>query len=1214
VEKAHKHRRAVVALGILLACCAWVRALDPSLDVNQYAHTAWKIREGFSKGRVTSFAQTPDGYLWLGTEFGLLRFDGVRNVPWDRLSGEHLPSSYIRSMHAAHDGRLWIGTYKGLASWKDGKLTQYRELAGQVVDVLLEDRDGTVWAGGYAGSIGRLCAIQSGSAQCYGEDGRLGLWVASLYEDSRGNLWAGAQTGLWRWKPGPAKLYPMPYPLIATSSQTLNESDDGELLIATQAGIRKLVDGKAEPYSLPGNGPRQFKPLRMFRDRDGGLWIGTTDRGLLHVHRGRTDVFAQSDGLSGDYINKFFEDREGNVWVATVNGLDRFRDFAIPTISERQGLSNAIVWSVLGARDGSVWFGTPDGLNRWNNGQITIYRKRGAQAGSGDSKQEREPNVREVADSGLPDNGVESLFQDDDGRIWAFTERGAAYFENGRFIPVTTNHAHVESGQPRQGHATAVLALVAPSAQVHSITGDSSGNLWISDQHQGLFHLLGESVVERIPWAKLGRKDWAMVLTAGAVRGGLWLGFSQGGVAYFKDGKVRESYSGVDGLGEGIVTSLSLDSDGTLWAATESGLSRVKNGRVATLTSQNGLPCDTVFWVMQDDARSFWLYTACGLVRIAATEMDAWVSDPKRTIQNTVFDSFDGVRNRALTTGYTPLVAKTVNGKLWFLPLDGVSVIDPRHLPFNKLPPPVQIERVTADGKTYWQNGSGDASSSHPRLPPLVRDLTIDYTALSFVAPEKVRFRYKLEGQDPDWKEVVNDREVQYSNLAPGNYRFRVMACNNSGVWNEAGTFLDFSIAPAYYQTKWFRALCAAVFLALLWALYRARIQQLRYQEKKLRDVIETIPTFAWTALPDGSEDFVNRHWQQYSGLSAKESVGSGWEATVHPADLKRHLEKWRASLASGEPFENEVRYRRAVDGQYRWFLARAVPLRDQRGKILKWYGISTDIEDRKRAEEERERLKADLAHVNRISMLGELAASVSHELKQPIAAAMTNAKTCMRWLKREQPDVDEAIEATSRIVNDGTRATEIIDRLRSLYKKDLPQRELVEVNEIIREMVELLRAEANQYAVSIRTDLVADLPKITADRVQLQQVFMNLILNAIEAMKETGGLLTVKTQLGEDGQPLVSVSDIGVGLPKEKTEQIFDAFFTTKPHGTGMGLRISRTIVESHGGRLWAVDNPPRGARFCFTLPISGETRDSVASEARTGPADGLNADNPVG
>jgi PAS domain S-box-containing protein len=432
-------------------------------------------------------------------------------------------------------------------------------------------------------------------------------------------------------------------------------------------------------------------------------------------------------------------------------------------------------------------------------------------------------------------------------------------------------------------------------------------------------------------------------------------------------------------------------------------------------------------------------------------------------------------------------------------------------------------------------------------------------------------------------------------------------------VWNETGTFLNFSIAPAFYQTNWFRVLCAGAFVALLWLLYQVRIRQVRSQERKLRDVIETIPTFAWTSLPDGSVYFVNRHWQQYTGLSTETTAGSGWrDATVHPEDLERHAEKWRTSLATGEPFDNEVRYRRA-DGQYRWFLTRAVPLRDERGKILNWYGISTDIEDRKRAEQERERLRADLAHVNRVSMLGELAASVSHELKQPIAAAITNAKTCMRWLQREQPDTGEALEAASRIMKDGWRATEIIDRMRSLYKKSATQRELVDLNEIVRDMLLMLRGEAYRYSISMRAELAPDLPAMRADRVQLQQVLMNLMLNAIEAMKDTAGDLTIKTELSQGGQLLISVSDTGVGLPNENTEQIFDAFFTTKPQGSGMGLSISRSIVESHGGRLWANDNPPRGARFCFTLLIDGETRDQIASEGRTGTADDLHANNPA-
>src|SRR5579864_2148032 len=360
----------------------------------------------------------------------------------------------------------------------------------------------------------------------------------------------------------------------------------------------------------------------------------------------------------------------------------------------------------------------------------------------------------------------------------------------------------------------------------------------------------------------------------------------------------------------------------------------------------------------------------------------------------------------------------------------------------------------------------------------------------------------------------------------------------------------------------------------------------LRRSEREHRDVIEAMPTMVWIAATEGFTEFGNRRWQEYTGLSHDRMVGSGWQNAVHPADLKRHLEKWCASLASGEPFENESRFRRAADGQYRWFLSRAVPLRDEHGKILKWYGVSTDIEDRKRAEEEREKLRADLAHVNRVSMLGELAASVSHELKQPIAAAMINAQTCIRWLKRDQPDVDEALEATMRLVKDGTRATEIIDHLRSLYKKSPPQRELVDVNEIVREMLALLRGEANRYSIVTRSDLTPDLPKITADRVQLQQVFMNLMLNAIEAMKDTGGKLKFKTELGQEGSVLISVSDTGVGLPTENINEIFDAFFTTKPEGSGMGLAISRSIIESHGGRLWATGNDKRGATFQLTLP----------------------------
>jgi C4-dicarboxylate-specific signal transduction histidine kinase len=265
---------------------------------------------------------------------------------------------------------------------------------------------------------------------------------------------------------------------------------------------------------------------------------------------------------------------------------------------------------------------------------------------------------------------------------------------------------------------------------------------------------------------------------------------------------------------------------------------------------------------------------------------------------------------------------------------------------------------------------------------------------------------------------------------------------------------------------------------------------------------------------------------------------------------------------------------------------------RDWRHQPVAILETNNDVTERKRAAETLRQAQADLAYIARVTTMGELTASLAHEVNQPIAAAVTNANTCLRWLTRDQPDVEEARAAAMRIVKDGTRAGEIISRIRLLFKKGTSERELVDVNEVIQEMIVLLRSEAMRYSISIRTELAADLPQVMGDRVQLQQVMMNLTVNSIDAMKDVDGTreLAIRSQRAENKQVLVSVSDTGVGLPRQPVEQIFSAFFTTKPHGTGMGLRISRSIIESHCGRLWAADNSPRGASFSFTLPTKAE------------------------
>ena len=368
-----------------------------------------------------------------------------------------------------------------------------------------------------------------------------------------------------------------------------------------------------------------------------------------------------------------------------------------------------------------------------------------------------------------------------------------------------------------------------PSSEVYSFTGDNAGNLWLSG-NKGLSHLREGRLIENLPWAALGRRQQAKMIIYDQDRGGLWLGFWQDGVVeYFKDGQVRLSYSAANGMTKGPVAALRLDRDGAVWAATQNGgVSRIKDGRITTLTTSNGLPCDKVHWTTEEDDRSLWMYTACGLLRIPHSQVDAWILDPAHRIEPTVWDATDGVLPWGSPSSFGPTFAKAADGKLWLVTREDIEVVDPPHLALNKFAPPVHVEKVVADGKTYWQN-MPEASRSSLHLPARIHDLAIDYTALSLTAPEKVHFKYKLEGQDSDWREVINDREVQYSNLAPGPYRFRVIACNNSGVWNEQGDSLEFSIAPAYYQTNWFRALCAVLVLALVWAIYQIRVRQLRH-------------------------------------------------------------------------------------------------------------------------------------------------------------------------------------------------------------------------------------------------------------------------------------------------------------------------------------------------------------------------------------------------
>jgi signal transduction histidine kinase/ligand-binding sensor domain-containing protein len=781
VQMAARALVAVCTLCVLL-WCPRARALNPAaLDISsKYAHTGWTYRNGpLQGGAVYAITQTPDGYLWLATQSGIVRFDGVRALPLPLAPQHELPSSTVGALLAGRDGTLWIGTLDGLVSWKNGQLTEYPVLARRTVLALLEDRTGTVWAGGTAGPTAILCAIRGGSTTCSGDDGSLGTVVASLYVDSKGSLWVGATTGLWRWNPGaPTRVLATPI----SRGGGMTQGDHGSDVIVAVGNVREIIGRTVRDYPLQGV-PLQLTAATVLRDRNGGVWIGTAAHGLVHSYEGKTSMFSQRDGLSSDQVYAVFEGREGSIWVGTSEGLDQFRELPVAALSVNQGLPAAAANSVLAARDGSIWIGTTDGLTRWRDGRSTIYRRRG--------------------NSGLPDDEIQSLFEDERGRIWVSGFSGVAFFENGKFTKVPS----------------------VPAGAKNAIESDNHGGLWISlfgtGKDYSLAHLVDGKYIEEVPWQKLGGGPGTGLVPDSD--NGVWTGLLSGGLAHFRGGRIENLPLSEGQTGPRRVLDITRDRDGAIWAATENGLSRVMNGRAAMLTTSNGLPCKTVHWIIEDGLSSYWLYTQCGLLRVARKELEAWANNPKRIIQVTIFDSDDGVRLVPILKGFRPAVAKAQDGKIWFINGERVSVIDPSRISINTLAPPVHIEQITADGKLY------DASNGL-RLPPRVRDVLIDFTALSLLVPEKVRFRAMLEGQDKEWRELVNQRHVHYSNLVPRRYRFRVLASNNSDVWNEEGAALDFAIPPAWYQTNWFYALCAAAFLALLWAAYQFRVRQLAYQ------------------------------------------------------------------------------------------------------------------------------------------------------------------------------------------------------------------------------------------------------------------------------------------------------------------------------------------------------------------------------------------------
>lgn len=746
--------RIATALGLLAGCLV----LGAEQTAPQYSISSWGHKDGMMSTFVFSLAQTPDGFLWLGTEDGVVRFDGIEftqgrsEVPNDPLPGQ------VHALQVSRQGELLLGTGTGLV--------------------------GSIRNGG-------MEATQLDSA------------VMSIEDAADGTMWVATQQLLWHLV---ARTREPVEPPITLPGEWLSgplRGDDGREWIATQAGLYSVDAGRmvraapgrawlllaqGHPAWLDGQG--QVHPLgsrgklggsnalatyaasirTVMEDSGGTLWVGTRDNGLLRVStlNGHTSLqqYTRADGLSSNFIRSIFEDHEHNLWVATANGLNRLRINRVTTLTRKDGLISDSVTSLAVGRDGSVWLATADGLQRLFGNQSSTYRR----------------GVR-----------ILSLLIDRDQQLWAGTSGGLLRWRNGREVPAGQN---------------------AKFTSVTALAQDDGGVLWFLDAQKGLFR----ETEGRAPLAVTNASLAGTTITDITSGPGntMWFGLADGNVVEEHGGEFR-SYSPTEGLSGGTIHDLTFGPDQKLWVATERGLCFQTGDRFVCRSKQSGLPGNRVLWVLPDSYGNLWLGYNIGVAKMNAEQLREWQGKQTAKPYLKFFDEEDGIANSPDRDGNSP-AAFAQDGRLWLTTSQGVAVLDPEHVRTNFMPPPVHILGVEADGKQI--------DLSRPvRLHPLTRSIQFSFTGLNLTAPRKMSFRYRLEGFDPEWRDAGSSREAFYTNLPPGHYTLRVRASNNDGIWNNTGAALSFTLAPAYFQTLWFRILCAAAAVLAVVLAFRLRLR-----------------------------------------------------------------------------------------------------------------------------------------------------------------------------------------------------------------------------------------------------------------------------------------------------------------------------------------------------------------------------------------------------
>jgi signal transduction histidine kinase/ligand-binding sensor domain-containing protein/CheY-like chemotaxis protein/HPt (histidine-containing phosphotransfer) domain-containing protein len=743
----------------------------------------WQTEQGLPQNSVVAIVQTPDGYLWLGTQEGLVRFDGVRFKVFFSRNTPGFASDSIFTLLATPDGTLWIGTDGGgVGRFRNGKftsLTQRDGLPHDRVQALLADGDGGLWIGTGSGLAhlhrdGKLAAVPV--------KGLPEAAVTALCRDGEGRLWIGTDAGAFRLMDGRAEPLTTRQGLSDDRVRALHADRDGSLWIGTYRGLDHLRDGRLTVYTTR-DGLASDEVSALYRDREDDLWIGTR-RGLSRLHDGRLVAAGKP---TVDEVRALYEDREGSLWIGTgSNGLQRLKDVAFGPLSEDGGvLQGRLVWSLFEDRDASLWAGTAEGLYHVAGGTTAVFTRR----------------------EGLPDDVVRSALRDRDGNLWAGTNGGLALLRNGRFEAVRGE-------------------LGVPPVLVLALYEDLRGRLWVGTgkglylRDRGRFTLF--TTADGLPNDR--------IFSLYQDRGGtLWVG-TRAGVARLRGQRFEPFREGA--LAHTPVFAFHEDREGDLWIGTGAGLHRVSQGNVFVFTTRQGLFDDTAYQILEDSRGYLWMSCNRGIHRVRKSDLLAFTAGRLDTIPSFAYGITDGMKSAEGCGASQPAACRTRDGRFLFPNIRGVVATRPEQVAINPLPPPVVIEDLMVDEQAV-------APAGMQRLDPRSRVFEIHFTALSLLAPEKVRFRYRLEELDKDWVDAGTRRTAYYTNLPPGTYTFRVIASNNDGVWSPTGATLSFRLEPHLYQTSWFAVLCTALMAAVAAGAWRLRVHRVRSRERELLVLVE---------------------------------------------------------------------------------------------------------------------------------------------------------------------------------------------------------------------------------------------------------------------------------------------------------------------------------------------------------------------------------------